>query len=123
MKALVPLLLLISIALNVAFLTGCVTRGTFFGDNPPPPDDGRARLVPIAKLLEIPTEGKSAFALESAIRTVLNQSVDVPAAFDEATFEETAKKVNPKEEAILRDCQHFMLRLQGKRIIAIGEDD
>lgn len=123
MKALATILFLASAALNVAFLTGCVTRGTFLGGNPPPPDDGRARLVSIAMLLDIPTEGKSAFALESAIRTVLDHNVVVPNAFDESSFEKMAKDLTTKEEEAMREYQRFILRLQGKRVIAVGGDD
>lgn len=124
MKVLATILLLASLALNAAFLTGCVTRGTFFGDGQTSAnDDGRARLVRIADLLDIPTEGKSAFDLESDIRHALDRAMIAPPAFDEATFEKTAKKVNSKEEEVLRDCQRFILRLQGKRVIAVGGDD
>lgn len=124
MKTFATILLILSLALNAAFLAGCVTRGTFFGNGQTTTnDEGRARLVRIAELLEIPSEGKSAFDLESDICHALDRTVIVPPAFDEATFEKTAKKVNPKEEEILRDCQQFILGLQGKRVIAVGGED
>ena len=121
MKTFETLILLASLALTAAFLTGCVTQGTFFGGKTTSKgDDGRARLVRIAELLDIPTTDKSAFDLECEICHVLNRAMDVPQAFDEATFEKTAKKVNPKEEEVLRDCQRFILRLQGRRVIVVG---
>lgn len=124
MKAIPILLLLASLAFNVAFLTGCVTRGTFFGDEPPPSgDDGRARLVRIANLLDIPTTNKSAFDLESDIRHVLERTVTVPRAFDEAGFEKMAKDLTTQEEEAMREYQRFILRLQGKRVIAVGGED
>lgn len=124
MKTLATLLLLASLALNAAFLTGCVTRGTFFGSEPTSPDDGdRARLVRIAGLLDIPTEGKSALDLESDICHVLNRAMNVPQAFGEADFEKMAKDLNPVEREAMQQYQRFILSLQGKRVIAVGGGD
>lgn len=122
MKTFLTILLLASLALNAAFLTGCFTRGTFLG-NGDPGDDGRGRLVRIADTLEIPTDGKSVFDLESDIRHALESDVAVPVAFDESTFEAIAKASTAQEEEILRAYQQFILGLQGKRVIAVGGDD
>ena len=122
MKTLATILLLASLALNAAFLTGCVTRATFFG-NDVPEDEGRARLVRIADILEIQTAGKSAFDLESDIRHSLESDVDVPRAFDEETLEAIAQASTTQEAEILRNYQRFILRLQGKRILVVGGEE
>jgi hypothetical protein len=123
MKILVALLLVASLALNVAFLTGCATLGMFFTQEPQPVDEAREALVRIAVMLDIPTAGKSVYTLESDIRQKLEHGMSIPAPFDQTTFEKTVMKVNPMEEGHLRDCQRFLLRLQGKRVIVLDGKD
>lgn len=124
MKAFATLLLLASLALNAAFLTGCVSWIPFLGDKASSKDDdGRARLVRIAEVLDIPTEDKSAYDLECAISHVLNRAMNVPQAFGEADFEKMAKDLNPVEREAMQQYQRFILGLQGKRVIVMGGDD
>ena len=127
MKVLLYVLLAISLALNVAFLSGCVSVGGNGGSNPastlPPPDDARARLVRIASLLDIPTDGKQASDLEGDIRYKLNHDKVVPAPYDEAAFEKMTQKVGAKDAEAMREYHQFIRELQGKRVIVVGGDD
>lgn len=124
MKAFATLLLLASLSLNAAFLTGCVTRETFLGNGETSQDDdGRARLARIAGVLGIPTENKSAFDIESEIRHVLDRATDAPQAFGQADFETMAKDLNPVEREAMQEYQRFILRLQGKRVIVVGGEE
>ena len=125
MKAFATLLFLASIALNAAFLTGCVTRGTFVGgETPPKPaDDGRSLLVPIAERLGIPVAGKQASDLKSAILYTLGREATVPAAFDDESFEKMAEDLTAVEKEAMCDYQDFIKRLQGKRVIVFDRED
>lgn len=121
MKVLPYILLALSLALNVAFLTGCIS----IGPNPPPPptDDGRARLSRIASLLDIPTDGKQASDLEGDIRYKLNHDKVVPAPYDEAAFAKMTQKIGTKDAEAMKEYHQFILELQGKRVIVVGGEE
>jgi hypothetical protein len=131
MKALLYLLTILSLALNVALLTGCASlRDSLCGllhcnqlSSSPVKDDGREKLAAIASLVGIETEGKSAADLESDLRIVLDRTEVVPAPYDEEAFEAMAKDLNTAEEEAMREYHDFVLRLQGKRVIAIAPDN
>lgn len=124
MKVLLSVLLVLSLALNVACLTGCIRIGGNSGPNPPPPpDDSKARLLRIASLLDIPTDGKQASDLEGDIRYKLNHDKVVPAPYDEAAFENMLQMVGSRDEAAMREYHQFIRQLQGKRVIVVGGDD
>ena len=133
MKSILPFLLVASVALNVAFLTGCVSLHNAVFGNPcrisqgpatrPSSDNGRLELERIARLLSIRTNGKSTSDIAADIRYVLDRNADVPAQFDSSAFEKMAKDLNTDEEKAMREYQRFISNLQGKRVIAFEPED
>lgn len=128
MKALLYLLTILSLALNVAFLTGCASLRDNLcewlhcnqSSSAPARDGGREKLAAIATLIGIKTEGKSAADLESDLRIALGRTESVPMPFEEEAFENMAKDLNTEEEEAMREYHDFILRLQGKRVIAFS---
>ena len=134
MKVLLTLIVILSIAANIGFLTGCATfhdaiYGTpckFSPDNHPAAptnNGGKAELVRIANILDIKTSGKSVFDIARDIRYVLNRNAEIPSVFDEVAFEEMAKDLNTSEEKAMRDYQRFVSSLKGKRVIVIAPEE
>ena len=127
MKTITIMLLAASVALNVCFFAGCKPLHDAVYGNPckyatPVPradDDGKSELVRIASLLNIKTDGKSAFDLSSDIRYNLDRNVDVPASFDSAAFERMATDLRVEEKKAMSEYQQFISDLQGKRVIVI----
>lgn len=150
MKGFLSLLLILSITLNVGFLTGCATfHDTFYGNScnlkmvefkrikkdldqakrelseirSRQGGYGNAELPRIAKLLEIPTNGKSASDLVRDICYKLDRKTTIPALFDPGAFEEMARDLNPEEEPAMREYQRFISDLQGKHVIVIEPEN
>ena len=146
MKGFLSLLLILSIALNIGFLTGCaLIHDKLYGNScnlkmvefesikeeldqakrdlseirSRQGGYGKAQLERIAQLLDIPTRGKSASDLEGDIRDKLDQTTAIPSLFDPDAFEKMARDLNPKEEPAMREYQRFITDLQGKRVIVI----
>lgn len=150
MKGILPFLFIVSIGLNVFFLTGCTStklgrwvHKTCYGDpcllsqnaypyqSTPPSsklptqssgDYGKVELERIARLLGIRTNGKTSSDLAADIRYVLDRKADVPSQFNSAAFEKMAKDLNTEEEKAMRDYQQFISDLQGKRVIVIEQE-
>ena len=132
MKGFLSLLLILSITLNVGFLTGCSTIHDAVYGNPckysshPPTsvgDGGKAQLIRIAQLLDIPTNGKSASDLVSDICYKLDRSKEVPDALSQAAFDKISAGLLPGEKPVLEEYQRFVSDLQGKRVIVIEPED
>lgn len=132
MKGFLSLLLILSVALNVGFLTGCATIHNAVYGNPckysshPPVSGGdgdKVQLARIAHLLEIPTNGKSASDLVSDICYTLDRSTDVPDALDTTAFDELFVRLLPGEKPTLKEYHRFISDLQGKRVIVIEPED
>lgn len=132
MKGFLSLLLILSIALNIGFVTGCATLhdavyGTpcKYSTRPPIPsgDGGKAQLARIAQLLDIRTSGKSASDLVSDICYKLDRTEAVPDALDKSAFDKLSVRLLSGEKPALEEYQRFISDLQGKRVIVIAPED
>ncbi len=135
MKAFLSVLLLLSLSVNVGFLTGCSTfhdpvygnpcrvSGTNASASAQRGDDGLPHLVRIAGLLGIPTAGKSPSDLAGDICYALDRSTPVPAAMDDRAFEEMASALGSSQEAAMRKYHRFVKELQDKRVIAVAPEN
>ena len=128
MKGFLSLLLILSIALNIGFLTGCATfHDAVYGNpckysshNPPMSgNDGKAQLTRIATLLGIPTSGKSASDLASDILYELDRQTPVPEALDPVSYDKLSERLLTAEKPVLLEYQRFISDLQGKQVIVI----
>ena len=122
---------LLSVAVNVGFLTGCAAfhdlaygtpckyAATSVPTTVPRGDDGKMQLVSIAESLGIRTSGKSASDLASDIRYALDRSEPVPALLEDKAFEKMANGLGSSNEKAVRRYQEFITSLQGKRVIVV----
>lgn len=136
------ILFLVSVTLNVCFLTGCQALHDAVYGNPckyrplqpagddgkyrplrPAGDDGKSELVRIANLLDIKTGEKSASDLSFDIRYKLDRCVDVPKVFDKEAFQKMEKDLRSSEKDAMREYQSFISSLQGKRVIVIEPEE
>lgn len=132
MKTFLSFLLVLSLAVNVGFLTGCAAFHDAVYGNPckyatgksPEPhpgpvanDDGKAELVRIAESLHIRTGGKSASTLASDIRYVTDRETEPPAGLSDNALTEAKKRLPPECWSEVEELQRFATDLQGKRVI------
>ena len=144
MKTILSFLFIVSVGLNVLFLTGCAfprpgrwIHNTVYGNpckyattNAPIPkptvshsDDGREALAVIAEDIYLKTDGRDAATLKRDIHETLSNKVFAPVMFDSDAFEKMAKDLTSSEEGVMREYQRFIRNLQGKTIIVINSKD
>lgn len=127
MKAFLYLLLILSIACNVSFLAGCAAFHDVVYGKPckfaPKDDGGKDRLVRIANILDIRTDGKTVSDLESDIKYKLDRSTDIPKAMEGAAVEKLSVRLIGNEKTEINRYHQFISDLQGKRVIVIERED
>ena len=138
MKTFLSFLLVLSLAVNVGFLTGCAAFHDAVYGNPckyatgksPEPhpgpvanDDGKAELVRIAEILGIRTGGKSASTLASDIRYILDRVHDAPVGVSSKTLKEARDYLTPDAVREIEELQRFAADLQGKRVIVYTPEE
>ena len=139
MKTFLSFILILSIAVNIGFFTGCAAfHNAVYGvpckiasaqtANRRPvssaaKDSGRAELVRIAELLGIQTSGKSADALAGDIRYVLDRSEAIPAELSNSTQSEAKRRLPPDAWREIEEHSRFVSDLQGKRVIAFTPEE
>lgn len=134
MKTILSLLLVLSLAVNVGFLSGCAEFHDPVYGNPcrrsvrepspaPVGDDAKARLEEIADLLGIPTGGKSAADLASDIRYALDRETFVPAGLTGSELARAKNQLSSEQARKIEEIQKFVDSLQGKRIVVVGAGD
>ena len=138
MKAFLSFLLVLSVAVNVGFLSGCAEFHDAVYGNPceyatgkvPEPhpgpvanDGGKAELARIAEILGIRTEGKSASTLASDIRYVLDSHTEPPAVLSDDTLAEAKKRLPPEYWRKIETLQRDVSDLQGKRMIVYKPEE
>ncbi len=138
MKTFLSFLLVLSIAVNVGFLTGCAAFHNAVYGNPckyaaqkaselrPDPgvnDGGEAGLVRIAGSLRIRTGGKSTSTLASDILYVTDQRREPPAVLSDNALTEARDRLPPDCWREIEELQHFATDLQGKRVIVYTPEE
>lgn len=141
MKTTQWILFIASIALNAFFLTGCTStragrwvQEQCYGKpcqlsqeraSMPSRDHERETLVRIARLIGIPTSGKSTSDLANDICFKLDPDrfKTPPAALDQESFERLSVRLLSGEKPVLEDYQRFISDLAGKRILVMNPED
>ena len=138
MKALLSFLLVLSVAVNAGFVTGCAAfHDAVYGKpckyatgkapepqpGPVANDGGKAELVRIAGILGIRTGGKSASTLASDIRFTVDQCAEPPSILSENTLKEAKNRLPPACWSEIEKLQRDVSDLQGKRMIVYKPEE
>ena len=124
MKALLTLIVILSIAVNIGFLTGCATfHDAIYGTPCKFSDGGKAELVRIANCLGIKTSGKEASDISGDIRYVLDRSAHVPASLSDTELAKVKNQLSSVQGGTVEEINKFVDSLQGKRVIVIAPEE
>lgn len=129
MKTFLSLSLVLSLAVNAGFLSGCAAfhdpvygkpcRVSAPGSVPAPADDGTARLAEIADLIGIAADGKSAADLAGEIRFALDRETFVPEGLSGAELAKAKNQLSSDQARKLEEVQRFLDSLRGRRVVVV----
>ena len=124
-SALFAILFIASIALNAAFLTGCISRKDIFGNGstpPPPPPTESVYLRQIATSLGLPpssdkTPGDIAFDISQVLDNTQRYKGDV---LTDQSYDECKAAIPTSKDTEIFEAYHaFIKKVAGKRIVIL----